>query len=87
METVQTATATTTSPTFAGQPPNPVLDQVKQRLGRSNYGEMRGIRCEFREGIAILEGRVCTFYAKQTAQELIRDIEGVVRIQNDLEVI
>ena len=78
----------TTAPTGLPHPPsNPVLEQISNRLRQSNYREMRGISCDFQAGVAILQGRVCSFYAKQTAQELIRHIDGVTEIQNDLEVL
>ena len=87
MQTLPPSAPTTTSTAIAGPHSNPVLDRIKQRLHQSNYREMRRIRCEFREGTAILQGRVGSFYAKQTAQELIRHIEGVVEIRNNLEVL
>ena len=65
----------------------PVLERINQRLHQSNFREMRAVSCEFREGIAILKGHVGSFYAKQTAQELIRQIEGVVGIRNNIEVV
>jgi len=65
----------------------PVLERINERLHQSNFREMRAVSCEFREGIAILQGHVGSFYAKQTAQELIRHIEGVVGIRNNIEVV
>jgi osmotically-inducible protein OsmY len=87
MQTLPATTPTSASTAIACPDSNPVLDRIKQRLRQSNYREMRGISCEFREGTAILQGRVCSFYAKQTAQELIRHIDGVVEIRNNLEVL
>ncbi len=87
MQTSPPSTQTAASTAIAFPVSNPVLDRINERLSQSNYREVRGISCDFREGIAILQGRVCTFYAKQTAQELIRNIDGVVSIRNHVEVV
>ncbi len=65
----------------------PILERINERLHQSNFREMCAVRCELREGIAILKGHVGSFYAKQTAQELVRHIEGVVGIRNNIEVV
>ena len=65
----------------------PILERINEQLHQSNFREMRAVRCEVQEGIAILKGHVGSFYAKQTAQELIRHIEGVVGIRNHIEVV
>lgn len=81
----------TTAPSTPATPSTevivPILERIHEQLHQSNFREMRAVRCEVREGIAILKGHVGSFYAKQTAQELIRHIEGVVGIRNNIEVV
>lgn len=86
IETLQTTNPNTALTPLPGPASNVVLERIKDCLSQSNYREMRGVSCEFRAGTAILQGRVCSFYAKQTAQELIRRVDGVIEIQNHLEV-
>lgn len=38
------------------------------------------------DGHVILKGTVGTFHEKQVAQEVVRNIDGVIRIDNQLEV-
>ncbi len=43
---------------------------VAARLRRSGYPYLRGVKCEVREGVAVLSGTVPTFHLKQMAQAL-----------------
>jgi hypothetical protein len=63
-----------------------VRSAVLLRLKRSPYRELRGIDCDFHEGVLSLRGRVPSFYLKQVAQTLITDVDRVVEINNRLEV-
>ena len=60
---------------------------AKQRFRRSHYLEINRIECEFRDGQLCLHGRVSSYFMKQSAQELVRSIDGVRAIQNDIEVV
>jgi osmotically-inducible protein OsmY len=73
----------TSSPT---QQNTRVQAEALARLRLSGYLELRRLSCDFREGTLTLRGRVATFYLKQVAQELIRTLDGVVEINNGLEV-
>ena len=42
--------------------------------------------CCYREGTLILRGRVRRYYHKQIAQTIVSGIDGVERIQNQIEV-
>lgn len=42
--------------------------------------------CHEEGGTVILQGRVRSYYQKQMAQEALRNLEGVERIVNDLQV-
>ena len=68
-------------------PPRPaLLDQVHGALSRSPYVSRRELRVEAAEGVVRLEGAVRSFFHKQMAQELIRRVDGVERIENCLQV-
>jgi osmotically-inducible protein OsmY len=63
-----------------------LLDQVHGALSRSPYMAARDLRVEASEGVVRLEGAVRSFFHKQMAQELIRRVDGVERIENCLQV-
>jgi len=46
----------------------------------------KNLRFEASEGRVVLRGTVKTYYHKQMAQEALRRLEGVDRIENELEV-
>jgi hypothetical protein len=60
--------------------------EARSRLRASGYHQLRIVSCEFREGVLTLRGHVSTFYLKQVAQTLIRDLDGAGEINNRLEV-
>ena len=59
---------------------------ARLRLRRSGYSQLGVVSCEFHEGVLTLRGRVSTFYLKQVAQTVIRNLDGVGEINNRLEV-
>lgn len=68
-------------------PPRPaLLDRVHGALSRSPYISAQELRVETREGVVRLEGAVRSFFHKQMAQETIRRLDGVERIENCLQV-
>ena len=63
-----------------------LLEQVHGALRRSPYVSGHDFRVEATEGVVRLEGAVRSFFHKQMAQELIRRVDGVERIENLLQV-
>jgi osmotically-inducible protein OsmY len=63
-----------------------LVEQVQGALSRSPYISARDLRVEAREGVVRLEGAVRSFFHKQMAQETIRRLDGVERIENCLQV-
>ncbi len=59
---------------------------AESRLHESSYLELHQIKCTFRHGILTLYGMVSSFYARQVAQELIKDLEGIDIIDNQIVV-
>ena len=63
-----------------------VESKARQLLGESNYLALRRLNCEFHNGHLVLRGRVPTFYLKQVAQTLMRQLPQVRQIENRLDV-
>jgi osmotically-inducible protein OsmY len=59
---------------------------VAARLRRSGHPYLRGVACEFSEGVLLLSGTVPTFYLKQVAQELACRTPGIDEVRNGLYV-
>lgn len=65
---------------------NRVCEAIRQMLQQSSYREVRMVSCSFHEGVAVLRGKVSSFYFKQAAQELVRRLDGVDQVVNLLSV-
>jgi hypothetical protein len=66
-----------------------VLQRVRGKLSQSCHftRHWREIECDYREGILILRGCVPTFYLKQVLQSILKDLPGVQRIDNRVDVV
>lgn len=63
------------------------LDGRVQRALRRHPNLTNGqLECETNDGRVTLRGVVTTYYQKQIAQELLRGVEGVREVVNQLEV-
>ncbi len=63
-----------------------VEGEAGARLRCSAYRDIRGVTCEFHEGVLTLRGRVPSYYMKQIAQSLVLGMEEIEEINNRLEV-
>jgi len=45
------------------------------------------VSCEYRDGVLYLHGHSSSFYQKQMAQEVVRRMEGVTAVVNQIEVV
>jgi osmotically-inducible protein OsmY len=61
-------------------------DLVAAALQQSPYFARRPLCCQAERGRVVLRGTVTSFYHKQMAQEILRRVDGVDRIENHLEV-
>lgn len=59
---------------------------VHQAIERHPHLVGRQVQLETSEGCVTLRGVVRSYYQKQMAQEILRGIHGVARIDNQLEV-
>jgi osmotically-inducible protein OsmY len=60
--------------------------RVHTVLKQNPYLPGRQLYFETDQGKVVLRGTVGTYYQKQMAQEMVRSIEGVDHIENQLEV-
>ncbi len=51
------------------------------------YSDVKGLQCEYHEGVLVLRGHVSTYYHKQLAQEAVRDIDGFDSVVNVVKVV
>ena len=76
-----------TRPSAVRRPADPVEIKASRLLCTAPYSELRqNVRCQVSEGRLLLVGNVTTFYLKQTAQEIVREVPGVERITNEIKV-
>ncbi|MEX0614175.1 MAG: BON domain-containing protein [Pirellulales bacterium] len=64
----------------------PLCERIQEALTINPYVPSRQVRVEATDGRVVLTGNVRSFFQKQMAQEAIRRIDGVERIDNLLEV-
>jgi|GEM_PF-3541845 len=68
--------------------PHQLQDLVNSFLARSSASAGRGLSCEVdAQHNVVLRGVVRSYYQKQLIQEQLRQLPGVQRIQNEIEVI
>ncbi|NOY42673.1 MAG: BON domain-containing protein [Planctomycetes bacterium] len=61
-------------------------EQVAGILGSSPYICRRQVQIEATDGNVRLEGTVSSFFQKQMAQEIVRRVDGVRSVENQLQV-
>ncbi len=64
----------------------PLFDRIRDALTTNPHLPKQQVRIETADGCVVLKGSVQSFYQKQMAQEAIRRVDGVERIDNLLEV-
>lgn len=64
----------------------PLLAQVRGALSKSHGLSPRQVHVAANGNKVRLEGTVRSFYQKQMAQELVRRIDGVESVENELQV-
>jgi len=63
----------------------PVLDlgkRVEITFVSMGYRSLRDVKCECKDGLAVLTGRTRSFYQKQVAQVIASKVAGVTGIEN-----
>ncbi len=63
-----------------------IQTQAQRALSTSPIFDLRHLHVELAEGSLLLSGRVETFYHKQLAQEVVRNVADGLRVVNDIAV-
>jgi osmotically-inducible protein OsmY len=63
-----------------------LIDQVHAAIQRNPHVQGRNLRFEASQGRVVLHGVVASYYQKQMAQEMLRGLDGVQQIENQLQV-
>jgi hypothetical protein len=61
-------------------------ESAEDCLRRNPYPALKNVSCDCRGGVLVLRGCVPTYYLKQVAQEAVAPLEGVERIDNQIQV-
>ena len=60
---------------------------VEQCLRHNSYLALKNLSCDDHDGVVVLRGCLPSYYLKQVAQEVVAHLEGVERIDNQIEVV
>ena len=64
----------------------PLLHRIDSAIRKNPYVLHRRVFLENSQGRVILRGRVDSYYQKQMVQEVLRGMDGISEISNELEV-
>lgn len=64
-----------------------IIELVERCLHRNPYLAMRHVSCDYHDGVLILRGCLPTYYLKQLAQQVVVGLQGVERIDNQIQVV
>ncbi|MCA9184258.1 MAG: BON domain-containing protein [Planctomycetales bacterium] len=63
-----------------------VSHRLRTRFHECPYTALRALDCTVTDGVAKLRGKVPSFYMKQIAQVLAGRVDGIVGVENQIEV-
>lgn len=63
-----------------------IMAEAQRALSASPIYDLRDLQVELVDGSLLLSGRVGTFYHKQLAQEVVRNVADGVRLVNSVDV-
>jgi osmotically-inducible protein OsmY len=69
----------------AAQPP--IQELAESKLRGNSYLALKNLSCEYEDGTLVLRGCLPTYYLKQLAQETVAHLEGVTRVENQIQVL
>lgn len=64
-----------------------VCGHAERLLRKSAYTQLHRVKCELINGTLFLRGQVTSFHLKQIAQQSVRDLQGIDRIYNFVQVV
>jgi osmotically-inducible protein OsmY len=76
-----------TEPATLSRTPRPGLKELAEGcLRRNPYLALKHVSCDYRGGVLVLRGYLPSYYLKQVAQEAVASLEGVVAVDNQIQV-
>ena len=85
MPVLNLASAEPATPT---RTPHPGLPELAEgRLRGNPYLALKNVSCDWLDGVLVLRGCLPSYYLKQVAQEAVARLEGVERIDNQIQVV
>lgn len=63
-----------------------LLQRVDSAIKKSPHLAGHQVFCQEERGVVVLHGQVRSFFQKQMAQESLRNVDGVEKVINELEV-
>ena len=60
---------------------------AERSLQRNPYLALKNVSCDWLDGVLVLRGCLPSYYLKQIAQEAVASLEGVERIDNQIQVV
>ena len=67
--------------------PTTFVDQASTIFAHHPHLSHRKVKCRAEANCAIIEGEVHSFYEKQLAQEALREVKGIEKVENQLDVV
>jgi osmotically-inducible protein OsmY len=64
-----------------------ITELVEQCLRSNPYLALKTVSCDWLDGVLVLRGCLPSYYLKQIAQEAVASLEGVERIDNQIQVV
>jgi osmotically-inducible protein OsmY len=63
-----------------------VTARARRCLQESLNTAIKTVSCDYSRGVLFLRGRLTSYYEKQSAQEAVKNLEGVIQVVNQIEV-
>ncbi len=60
---------------------------AEQSLRRNSFLALDNLSCEDQEGVLVLRGYLPSYYYRQIAQEIVAQLPGIERVDNQIEVV
>jgi BON domain-containing protein len=64
-----------------------IEEEAHKRLQQSLYPEVKRIACNYRDSTLTLIGTVSSFYARRIAEDLVKDLQGIEKVSNELVIV
>jgi len=65
---------------------NPQADWAERCLRSNPFLALKNITCDLLDGVLVLRSCLPTYYLNQIAQEVVADLEGVERVDNQIQI-